>query len=105
MARIKHPVKKPPVNLQLLVEVGMIHIGQELHFKFTKQLSNRYQAKVSGRGLFWNDKIYSMSALVGEILKIEGYDIPSGAYRGPAYWFDDKGRSVKDLWKQYLSRR
>ncbi len=44
-----------------------------------------------------------MSRLVAKILRDEGFSIPSEAYRGPAYWYNAEGKSVKDLWAQYLS--
>jgi len=97
--------KSPAVNLQMLVGIGMLQEGQELIFKYKRKLSKRYVAKVVNGALLWNGETYSMSKLVSQILKTERYDIPSGAYRGPAYWYNNKGRSVKDLWKQYLSEQ
>jgi len=43
-----------------------------------------------------------MSKLTSEILEREGKGIPSKAYRGPEYWYNSKGLSVKQLWDQRL---
>jgi len=100
--QVFRPQKSPAVNLQMLVDIAMLQEGQELIFKYKRKLSKRYVANVVNGALLWNGETYSMSKLVAQILKTEGDDIPSGAYRGPVYWYNNKGRSVKDLWKQYL---
>lgn len=43
-----------------------------------------------------------MSGLVAEILDREEKGIPSRAYRGPEYWYNSNGISVRELWEQYL---
>lgn len=60
-------------------------------------------AEVSGNGLIWNGKKYSVSGLVALISRIKGFSIPSEAYRGPIFWENSKGISIKSLWEQYLN--
>jgi len=80
----------------------MLQDGQKLIFHYQEKLSKEYEAKIMSGDLLWNSELYSMSKLVAVILKDEGYDIPSEAYRGPAYWHNGKGKSIKELWEQYL---
>lgn len=89
-------------DLRELVQCSMLQDGQKLIFHYQEKLSKEYEAKIMSGDLLWNSELYSMSKLVAVILKDEGYDIPSEAYRGPAYWHNGKGKSIKELWEQYL---
>lgn len=96
--------KKPKTDLQKLVQKGLLKEGQKLVFKYKgKKLSREYEARVFGKDLLWHGEKYSMSGLTKKILRREGHAIPSEAYRGPNYWYNSDGRSVKDLWAQYLN--
>lgn len=96
--------KKPKADLQKLVQSGLLEEGQKLILNYKeKKLSRKYEAIVSGKHLLWNGETYTMSRLVKIILKPEGHAIPSEAYRGPDYWYNSDGRSIKDLWKQHLN--
>lgn len=97
--------KKPKADLQELVQGGLLEEGQKLVLNYKeKKLLKKYEAIVSGKHLLWNGKTYTMSGLVKIILRREGYAIPSEAYRGPDYWYNSDGRSIKDLWEQYLNK-
>lgn len=91
--------KEKKADLPTMIRFGMLHEGQSLKFRYREPLANEYSAKVSGNGLNWKGEHYSMSRLVAVILKIEGHDISSGSYRGPAYWYTAEGKSIKDLWE------
>jgi len=96
------PKKQSKVDLPTLINKGALREGQELRFCFKEPLSKEYRAKVTTNHLEWNSKLFSMSKLVAVILNLEDRDIPSSAYRGPAYWYTDEGKSVKDLWADHL---
>jgi hypothetical protein len=96
--------KKPKADLQELVQSGLLEEGQKLILNYKeKKLSRKYEAIVSGKHLLWNGETCTMSRLVKIILRREGHAIPSEAYRGPDYWYNSDGRSIKDLWEQYLN--
>lgn len=61
---------------------------------------NGAQATVRGNDLEYKGNIYSMSALTREFMKKQGYD--SDSYRGPQFWYTAQGKSVKELWDEYL---
>ena len=95
--------KNPRADLKKLIQCGMVNDGQKLEFRHQDILPKKYEARVSSGKLYWEGSTYSMSKLVAVILRAERKDIPSEAYRGPAYWYNAEGRSIKDLWDQYLS--
>jgi len=95
--------KEKNADLPTLISLGKLEEDQALTFRFREPLTKEYTAKISGSGLIWKGEHYSMSKLVAVILEIEGYGIPSGAYRGPAYWYTFEDKSIKDLWETYLS--
>jgi len=41
-----------------------------------------------------------MSDLAVELLKQQGYQ--SDSVRGPMFWFNEDGASIKNIWEQYL---
>ena len=93
--------KAPKANLQDLVRVGSLSEGQVLYlhdYRGTK--INGVQAHIRGNGLECKGKIQSMSALARDHMKTQGYD--NNSYRGPEHWFTAQGRSIKDLWDEYL---
>jgi hypothetical protein len=85
--------KAPKADLRQLVQAGLLHAGDRLHF----------EAVVSGGMLEFKGQHYSMSSLAQELLKKVGFK--SDSVRGPAHWVTSKGASVKELWQQLLDRR
>lgn len=93
--------KAPKANLRDLVRVGSLSEGQVLYlhdYRGTK--ISGVQANIRANDLESKGKLQSMSALAREHMKIQGYD--NDSYRGPEHWFTAQGRSVKDLWDEYL---
>jgi len=98
----KHP-KKPKADLQKLVLSGLLEEGQEVFLNYKEMnLSKEYVATVAENHLLWDGEFYTMTGLVKFILRQEGKETPSEAYRGPEYWYTSDHRSIKDLWAQYL---
>ena len=58
------------------------------------------QANIRGNQLDYKGEIISMSALTKKIMKEHGYQ--SDAYRGPKFWYTSDGKSVSELWEEYL---
>lgn len=93
--------KAPKANLRDLVRVGSLSEGQVLYlhdYRGTKV--SGVQAHIRGNDLECKGQIKSMSALACDYMKTQGYD--NDSYRGPEHWFTAQGRSVKDLWDEYL---
>jgi hypothetical protein len=74
-----------------------------LNYKGQK-LSKEYEAEIAGNQLLYGGETYTMSKLVAEILELEGLGIPSKAYRGPEYWCNSEGVSVRQLWEKQIDR-
>jgi hypothetical protein len=97
-ARTGSHKKAPKADLGKLVAYGLLKEGQRLYFNYKgTALSKRYEAKVSGNCLLYEGKRCKMSPVVKMILEQEGQVIPSGAYRGPDYWYNSDGISVRQL--------
>lgn len=93
--------KAPKTNLRDLVRVGSLSEGQMLFMHdYQGSKINGVQAAVHGNDLEYKGHIYSMSALTREVMKKQGYD--SDSYRGPQFWYTAQGKSVKELWDEYL---
>lgn len=93
--------KAPKTNLRDLVRVGSLSEGQMLFMHdYQGNKINGVQATVRGNDLEYKGNIYSMSALTREVMKKQGYD--SDSYRGPQFWYTAQGKSVKELWDEYL---
>ncbi|MDQ1362750.1 MAG: SeqA protein [Pseudomonadota bacterium] len=93
--------KAPKANLQDLVRIGSLSEGQVLYlhdYRGTK--ISGVQAYIRGNDLECEGKMQSMSALARDHMKNQGYD--NDSYRGPEHWFTAQGRSIKDLWDEYL---
>lgn len=102
-------VKKPQrdkgkaqrTNLKALVSVGSLKEGQALYIHDYQ--GNRLQgveATVRGDKLEFNGEIVSMSALTRTVMQDRGYQ--NTQYRGPKFWFTAEGKSVMELWDEYL---
>lgn len=97
------PKKTRKADLATLVEIEVLHEGQILTLNYKNEtLSQKYQARISRNWLLYEAGLYTMSGLVAEILDREEKGIPSRAYRGPEYWYNSNGISVRELWEQYL---
>jgi len=94
--------KQPRTNLQEIVRAGLISDGQRLIFQHSGKRLPEYTATISEKSLHWRGKRYSMSALAGMALETIGLDGKS--VRGPLFWFTESGKSIQELWEQYLSR-
>lgn len=92
--------KQPITNLKDLVSDGVLAEGQKLIFQHSGKKFPEFAATISGKGLIWNGKRYSMSDLAGMALETIGLNGQS--VRGPLFWFTEDGKSVKELWEQYL---
>lgn len=93
--------KAPKTNLRDLVRVGSLSEGQVLFMHdYQGNKINAVEASIRGNDLEYKGNIYSMSALSKEVMKKQGYD--SDSYRGPQFWYTGHGKSVKELWDEYL---
>lgn len=93
--------KAPKADIQLLCQKGLLRNGQKLYL--IDYQSNRVQkisASISGADLIFNGQRYSMSNLAQQLLSQAGFK--SNSVRGPAHWITEDGKTVKDLWQQYL---
>jgi len=94
-------LKLPKTDLPKLVQAGLLQEGQTLYLlDYQGKKLSGYDSTISGKNLFWNNELFSMSELAKECLKREGFS--SESVRGPAHWSNSDGISVKELWKQYL---
>lgn len=97
--------KAPKADLTKLVQSGILQDGQRLVLNYKGlNLSKAFEAKIAGNQLLFEGETYSMSKLVAKILELEGLGIPSKAYRGPEYWCNLNGVSVRQLWEKHLNR-
>lgn len=93
--------KAPKASLHYLVLTGSLADGQLLFMHdYQGNRIDGVKAKVRGKNLEYEGGIYSMSALTREHMKRQGYE--SDYYRGPQFWYTAEGKSVKDLWDEYL---
>ena len=99
--------KKPKANLGALVAHGVVTIGQKLylHDHQGRRVLGA-EAFVGGHGIFSGPdrkRLCSMSDLAQELLKKEGYQ--SDSVRGPSHWYTEDGRSITELWGEYLNEK
>jgi hypothetical protein len=93
--------KAPKADLQLLVQKGVLRNGQKLYLiDYQGNRVQKISASLSGADLIYNGQRYSMSNLAQQLLGQAGFK--SNSVRGPAHWVTDDGKTVKDLWQQYL---
>lgn len=93
--------KAPKASLRELVRVGRLAEGQELFMHdYQGNRIDGVKAEVRGNDLEHEGRICSMSALAREHMRRRGYE--SDSYRGPHFWHTAEGKSVKDLWDEYL---
>ncbi|MBW7903645.1 MAG: hypothetical protein H3C26_19430 [Rhodocyclaceae bacterium] len=93
--------KAPKANLQLLTQTGVLRNNQKLYLiDYQGKRVQKVSASVLGADLIYNGQRYSMSNLARQLLGQAGFK--SNSVRGPAHWITDDGKTVKDLWQQYL---
>lgn len=93
--------KAPKANLQLLAQKGGLRNGQKLHLiDYQGNRVQKVSASISDADLIYNGQRYSMSNLARQLLGQAGFK--SNSVRGPAHWITDDGKTIKDLWQQYL---
>jgi hypothetical protein len=94
--------KKPKADLNELVRAGLIREGQRLTLRdYQGRDVEGCESIVSHGSLLWNGKRYSMSDLARALLKQQGYK--SDSVRGPMFWFNEDGVSIKDIWEKHLA--
>jgi len=83
--------------------MGLLQNGQKVYLiDYQGNQVNKLFAVISGGDVIYNDQRYSMSNLAQELLTSVGYK--SNSVRGPAHWVTDEGKSIKQLWQQYLDQ-
>ena len=97
--------KAPAARLNILVAEGLLTNGQTLFFRCDDGRpcpGRRYQAHISGNRLIHAESrgSYSMSRLARELNQDFGRQ--DAETRGPKYWYTEGGRSILDIWEQYL---
>ena len=96
--------KGPRTDLKLLVQEGFLNEEQELFMHDYKgNILTGKVAIVSDGKLLYNGELYSMSELARKLLHDEGFE-PTHV-RGPSFWKNEEGISVKRLWRIYLSKQ
>ena len=93
--------KAPKADLPLLSQQGLLRNGQKLYLiDYQGNRVHEISASLSDGDLIYNGQRYSMSKLAQQLLGHAGFK--SNSVRGPAHWITDDGKTVKDLWQQYL---
>ena len=103
LAAVSSRSKAPKADLEVLVKNGFLRNGQKLYL--VDYQGNRVQklsVVISGGDVIYNSQRYSMSNLAQELLASVGFK--SNSVRGPAHWVTDDGKSIKDIWQQYLDQ-
>jgi hypothetical protein len=96
--------KRAKANLGVLIASGVLHNGQKLflHDYQGKRITGA-EASVAGHGIYSEarQRLFSMSDLAQELLKEAGYQ--SDSVRGPSHWYTAEGKSITNLWDEYLA--
>ncbi len=101
MATAAKRAKAPKADLQLLVQKGFLRSGQKLYLiDYQGNRVQKMSVTISGADVIYNGQRYSMSNLAQELLVQVGFK--SNSVRGPAHWVTDDGKSIKDIWQQFL---
>ena len=96
--------KAPKVDLQTLIRVGSLADGERLSFRdYQQNKVNGVEATIRGKQLEYKGQRYSMSSLASEVMQNQGY--VNKSYRGPIFWYTDKGKSIHELWQSYLNNK
>ena len=104
LAAARNRSKAPKADLEVLIQSALLRNGQKLYL--VDYQGNKVQklspAVISGGDVIFNNQRYSMSSLAQELLAKVGFK--SNSVRGPAHWVTENGKSIKELWQQYLDR-
>jgi len=104
LAAARNRSKAPKADLEVLIQSALLRNGQKLYL--VDYQGNKVQklspAVISGGDVIFNNQRYSMSSLAQELLAKVGFK--SNSVRGPAHWVTEDGKSIKELWQQYLDR-
>jgi hypothetical protein len=96
--------KRAKANLGVLISEGVLQNGEKLflHDYQGKRIEGA-EASVAGHGIYSEkrQRLYSMSDLAQELLKEAGYQ--SDSVRGPSHWYRSDGKSITNLWDEYLA--
>ncbi|MDH5528093.1 MAG: hypothetical protein OEY97_12385 [Nitrospirota bacterium] len=97
-------MRQPRANLSALVEAGILKEGQKLFLKDLKgEPVPEVAAEVRDGQVWFGGRNWAMSKLAGRELGRRGYESP--AFRGPSLWYTEDGRSIRELWEEWLSTR
>jgi Negative regulator of replication initiationR len=98
--------RKPKASLGRMIRAGLLANGQKL---FLRDYQGRPvpdgTAYIGGDGIFSSPdrkRLYSMSDLAQELLKKQGYQ--SDSVRGPSHWHTEDGRSITEIWDDFISK-
>jgi hypothetical protein len=95
--------KRKKTSLSILISDGSLDEGQTVDLvDYRGKILSGYRAQISGNSLLFEGRAYSMSKLAEICLKKEGYN--SNSVQGPARWYTSDGRSIFEIWKNYLKR-
>lgn len=93
--------KERKVSLVELVKAGLLQNGQKLFFQdYRGNHYPEYHVVLSNGALVWENQPYSMSNLAKILLKQNNYS--SESVRGPLFWSTHEGKTVFNLWDEYL---
>lgn len=96
--------KGPRTNLGDLIRIGLLKDGQILYMTNYKGEKFKGEEAVIKNGVLYYENIpSSFSKAAKEILIRYGFD--SKSVRGPARWITEEGKSIMDLWNQYLASK
>jgi hypothetical protein len=98
--------KRAKANLGTLIRAGLLRNGQKLFLHdYSGNKVRGAEATIAGDAVWPTDRrrAYSMSDLAQELLKAEGYH--SDSVRGPSHWYTHDGKSVTQLWGEYLESK
>lgn len=95
--------RKPRTSLRTLKNEGIITEGQVLHFRdYRDNPVQDISAVIIGEKLLYKKEVLSMSEHAVYILNDIGYNAKD--VRGPQFWYTDDGKSIMQLWNEYLER-
>lgn len=97
----KYIRRRPRTSLRTLKNEGIITEGQVLHFRdYRENPIEGITAVITGEKLLYKKEILSMSEHAVYILKEIGYSAED--VRGPQFWYTEDGKSIMQLWNEYL---
>ncbi|MFQ5508468.1 MAG: hypothetical protein ACE5FN_03930 [Leptospirillia bacterium] len=97
-------MRQPRARLDELVKAGILKEGQKLILMdFQGNRVEGAEAVVREGQVHFDGRDCTMSSLAGELLRGCGYK--SRAFRGPRHWHTEDGRSIEQLWRQFMSEK